>query len=165
MTTPPTTPQPVPLPPVDPQQVPSLEVVEQALDRADESYRDRAASIDTKAGVILSAAGVIVALVGTHASIAGLIGQVLSIAAGVAGVWTLYPRVDKALNPRNLSGRYLQANQVSTRLKVMNTRILIYEANERRMFDKSFRLKVSSALLLAAAVSIVVGGIVDQIRS
>lgn len=80
--------------------MPSLAIVEDALQREDESYRDRANSLDTKAGVILSAAGVIVALVGLHASVAGLIAQLATIGSGVAAVATILPRVDKAIGPR-----------------------------------------------------------------
>lgn len=108
--------------PIREDQVPSLGIVEDALKHEDESYRVRANSLDTKAGVILSAAGVIVALVGTNASIAGLIAQIAAIASGIAAVLTILPRVDKAIGPRNLRDRYLQMDPVTTRLFMLNTR-------------------------------------------
>lgn len=145
-------------------QVPSLAIVEDVLQREDGSYRDRANGLDTKAGVILSATGVIVALVGTHASVAGLVAQLAAIGAGIAAVATILPRVDKAIGPRNLRDRYLQVDPTTTRLFVLNTRILLHERNEQRLFEKALRLKIASALLLLSAVAIAVGGIVDQIR-
>lgn len=144
--------------------MPSLGIVEDALQREDESYRDRANSLDTKAGVILSAAGVIVALVGTSASIAGLIAQIAAIASGIAAVLTILPRVDKAVGPRNLRDRYLQVDSVTTRLFVLNTRIPLHERNEKRLVEKATRLKIAAWFLLASAATIASGGIVDQIR-
>lgn len=152
------------VPRINPGQVPSLGIVEEALQREDESYRDRANSLDTKAGVILSAAGVIVALVGTHASVAGLIAQIAAIAAGVAAVLTILPRVDKAIGPRNLRDRYLQADETTTRLYVLNTRIPLHERNELRLVEKAKRLKIAAWFLLGSAGTIAVGGIVEQIR-
>lgn len=156
--------QPAPRPVIRAEQVPSLDIVEAALQQEDESYRDRANGLDTKAGVVLSAAGVIVALVGTHASVAGLIAQLAAIAAGVAAVATILPRVDKAIGPRHLRDRYLQTDPITTRLYVLNTRILLHERNEERLVDKALRLKIATALLLLSAITIAVGGIVDRIR-
>jgi hypothetical protein len=152
------------LPRIRDEQVPSLGIVEDALRHEDESYRVRANSLDTKAGVILSAAGVIVALVGANAGIAGLIAQLAAIASGVAAVLTILPRVDKAIGPRNLRDRYLQVDPVTTRLIMLNTRILLHERNEQRLVEKAMRLKISAVFLLASAAAIATGGIIDQIR-
>ncbi|MDQ2836113.1 MAG: hypothetical protein M3Y42_00160 [Actinomycetota bacterium] len=152
------------MPPIREDQVPSLAIVEAALQREDESYRERANGLDSKAGVILSAAGVIVALVGTHASVAGLIAQIAAIAAGVAAVFTILPRVDKAIGPRQLRDRYLQTDSVVTRLVVLNTRIPLHERNEERLVEKAKRLKVAAGFLLTSASTIAIGGIVEQIR-
>lgn len=156
--------QPSPAPSVRADQVPSLGIVEDALQREDDSYRDRANGLDTKAGVILSASGVIVALVGSSASIAGLLAQLAAIGSGVAAVLAILPRVDKAIGPRNLRDRYLQTDPVATRLIMLNTRIDLHERNEARLLDKARRLKIAAWLLLASAVAIATGGIVEQIR-
>lgn len=144
--------------------MPSLATVEDALQREDESYRDRADGLDAKAGVILSAAGVIVALVGLHANVAGLIAQLAAIGSGIAAVATILPRVDKAIGLRSLRDRYLQRDEITTRLFVLNTRILLHEHNEKRLFDKARRLKIAAALLLLSAASIAAGGIIDKIQ-
>lgn len=143
--------------------VPSLGIIEAALQREDDSYRDRANSLDTKAGVILSAAGVIVSLVGIHSSVAGLVAQVIAIGAGAAAVWALAPRVDKAIGPRQLRDRYLQVDALTTRLVLLNTRIDLHERNEKRLFDKASRMKLAAVLLLGSAAAIVVGGILNDI--
>jgi hypothetical protein len=153
-----------PMQPLDEGQVPSLSVIESALEREDGSYRDRGNSLDTKAGVILSAAGVIVAVVGTTASIAAIVGQALAIAAGGAAVWVILPRVDKAIGPRELRDRYLTTDPVRTRLIVLNTRILLHAKNEARLVTKAARLRYASTLLLGSAVAILVSGIVRVAR-
>jgi hypothetical protein len=144
--------------------VPSLGIVEETLQREDESYRDKANSLDTKSGVILSAAGVIVALVGTSPSVAGLVAQIAAIASGVAAVLSLLPRPDKTIGPRKLRDRYLQQDEITTRLFILNTRIPLHERNESRLVLKAKRLKTAACLLLGSAGTIAVGGIVDQIR-
>ena len=88
-----------PPPPLTEADVPSLGVVEDALAHEDATWRERANNLDTKAGILLSGAGVIVALVGTTTSVAALIGQILAVAAGVASVGALWPRVDKTISP------------------------------------------------------------------
>jgi hypothetical protein len=153
-----------PSPPIDESRVPSLALIEHALGEADDSYRERANSLDTKAGVILSAAGVIVAVVGVHAGVAATIGQTIAVAAGVAAVAALLPRVDKAIGPAQLRDRYLTSDPTRTRLIVLNTGILLHEANERRLFIKFARLKIAAGLLLGSALAIVCGGIVTLIR-
>lgn len=150
------------LPPVALAQVPSLPVVEAELERADSSYRERSNSLDTKAGTILSADGVIVALVGIHSSIAGVIGQVFAVASGAAAIWTLMPRVDKGIAPKQLFDNYLQREEVQTRLKLLATRLPMQVKNEARLFVKAQRLKLAAGLLLASAAAIVVGGILND---
>jgi hypothetical protein len=76
----------------------------------------------------------------------------------------MMPRVDKAVVPRQLFDAYLQQNEISTRLKLLSTRLLLQERNEARLFVKALRLKVAAYLLLVSAAAIVVGGMLDTIR-
>jgi hypothetical protein len=141
--------------------VPSLEVVEAALAREEDSYRHRAAGIDTRAGLLLGAAGALVALVGTQPTLAGAGAQVLAAGAGGAAVLTLWSRVDKGIAPRSLRNRYLAVDPVRTRLILLNTRLEVHAQDERQLVTKARRLRVSAALLLVATAVIVVGGIVS----
>jgi hypothetical protein len=150
--------------PIDEGRVPSLGLIEAALQHEDDSYRERANSVDTKAGVIVSAAAVIVALVGTKAGVAAVIGQGVAVMSGVAAVLALMPRVDKAIGPRQLRDRYLMADPLTTRLFLLNTRLVLHANNEQRMFVKFRRLKVAAVLLLGSAMAIVIGGIVNLIH-
>jgi len=149
--------------PIDAMRIPSLAIIEDVLRREDDSYRNRANSLDTKAGVILSAAGVIVSLVGIHSSVAGLVGQLSAIGAGIAAVLTILPRVDKAIGPRDLRNRYIQKDEITTRLILLNTRIDLHEQNEKHLFVKAKRLKAAAWLLLGSAAAIAAGGIINDI--
>ena len=75
----------------------------------------------------------------------------------------MLPRVDKAIGPRSLRDRYLQVDETTTRLFLLNTRIALHEGNERRLFDKAVRLK-AAWLLLASAAAIAMDGIISQIQ-
>ncbi|MDK3256653.1 hypothetical protein [Blastococcus capsensis] len=145
---------------IDPARVPSLDVVESALAREEDSYRQRAQSIDTRLGLLLGAAGVLVALVGSRPSIPGLIGQVVTVGAGGAAVHGLWPRVDKGIAPRKLRDRYLAADPTLTRMRLLNTRLELHEKDEIRLLAKARRLRAAALLLFCAATTIVVGSIV-----
>lgn len=147
--------------PIEPSDVPSLDVVEAELNRSEDSYRDRANSIDTKAGLLLSAAGVLVALVGTSPAVAGLIGQIAALVSGGFAVGALYPRVDKSVGPAQLRDRYLRLDPTITRLVLLNTRIDLYAADEHRLIIKGRRVKLAAAFLFAAALAIVIGAMVN----
>lgn len=145
------------------EQVPSLGVVESVLEREDGSYRDRGNALDSKAGVILSAAGVIVALIGTTTNVTAILSQALAIAAGAAAAWVIVPRIETTFAPRDLRDQYLGAAEVYTRLAVLNAQILLHEEGEARLRTKARRLRSASALLLGSAVIILVSGILKTV--
>ena len=147
--------------PLDLSRVPSLHLVEAALTRAEHSYRQRAASIDTKAGILLSAAGVVIALVGNRPGIAGLIGQVFAAGAAGAGVLALSPRVDKSIGPRQLRDRYLTQHESITRMILFNTRIDLHAKDEEKLIAKARRLRITAVLLLIASVCVLTGAMVE----
>lgn len=145
---------------IERERIPSLDVVEAALAREEDSYRQRAQSIDTRLGLLLGAAGILVAFVGNRPGIAGLIGQVVAVCAGAVAVHGLWPRVDKGIAPRKLRDRYLAADPILTRMRLLNTRLELHEKDEAGLLTKAIRLRVAALLLLFAAAAIVVGSIV-----
>jgi hypothetical protein len=150
-------------PRIDPHLVPSLDVVESALARVEDSYRTRASSLDTRNGLVLAAAGVLVALVGAEPGIAGLLGQVMAVAAGAAAVRSLGLRVDKVIDVGLLRDRYLGVDPTSTRLILLNTRIDLHIKDEQQLWVKVRFLRLAVTLLVGATAAILVGAIVDLI--
>ncbi len=144
--------------------VPSLSVIETALAQEDASWRDRANNLDTKSGILLSGAGVITALVGTTTHPLALAGQVLAILAGIAAVWSMWPRVDKVIDPEQLRDIYLTTESVATRLTLLNTRLEMHSKNEDALMAKAWRWRITAILMLISAAAIVASGIVDQVR-
>jgi hypothetical protein len=142
---------------IDPDEVPSIDVVERALMRGEDAYRARAQTIDTKAGLVLAAAGVLIALVGTRPGIAGLVAQVLAVLAGTMAVLSLRPRKAPGLSPRRLRDKYLGAPSIVTRVQVLSAGVETLEEDEDRLLTKNKQLATGALLLLAAAVAIVVG--------
>jgi hypothetical protein len=149
--------------PIDLTRVPSLHLVEGALTREEDSYRLRAAGIDTKAGILLSAAGVLIALVGNRPGIAGLIGQAFAVGAAGTGAWALFPRVDKSIGPRQLRDRYLTQDPSITRMVLLNTRIDLHAHDEQQLLAKARRLRITAFLLLTASITVFVGAMVETI--
>jgi len=138
-------------------------LVEDALIREEESYRFRAGSIDTKAGLLLGAAGIVVALVGNEPGVAELAAQLLAAGSGVTAALTLWPRVDKGIAPRSLRDRYLTADLIRTRLVLLNTRLELHAKDESQLIRKARHLRLAAALLLAATATLVAGGIVSAV--
>lgn len=133
---------------IEPTRLPSLAVVEAVLVREEDSYRQRAQSIDTRLGLLLGAAGVFVAFVGSRPSIAGLVGQAVAVCAGGAAVHGMGPRVDKGIAPRKLQDRYLAADPTLTRMRLLNTRLELYEKDETALFTKARRLRAARTAAL-----------------
>lgn len=147
--------------PVDPERVPSLSVVEQALTVEESFYRFRANGLDSKAGLTLGAAGVLVALIGLHPGVLGLVSQILALASGAAAVRVLFPRVDKTVGVGELRDRYLGGDPVRTRLIVLNTRIDLHDRDERQLLAKLRYFRAAAGLLLMSSAALVIRAIVE----
>lgn len=146
---------------VDPSQTPSINVIESALVRAEESYRFRAGSVDSKAGLLLGAVGVLIALVGSEPSVPGLLAQFFAALSGIMLVLSLRPRRGEGMNPRKLRDQYLQADPPTARINVLNAGLSAWEKDEARLKTKDTQFTAAAVLLLVAAASIVVGAAVS----
>jgi len=140
---------------------PSLQVVEDELDRAELASQQRAQSLDGKAGLILGAAGVIVALAAAHESVLRTVGQGFAVAAGAAAGWAFLPRTGGTINPAGLQEHYLDQPELQTRLTLLATRTDLYQADEESLKRKFRRLRWAVGLLLLAAVAVFAGSILD----
>lgn len=140
---------------------PSLQIVEAEVGRAELSSQQRTQSLDSKAGLILGAAGVIVALAAGHESVPRTVGQAFAVGAGIAAGLAFLPRTGGVINPRALQDRYLDKPELMTRLTLLATRLDLYQADEDALRRKFRRLRVAVGLLLAAAVAVLFGSILD----
>ena len=139
--------------------MPSLGVLERVLTDAQESYRFRAGSIDTKAGLTLGAVGVVVALIGATPSVAGLVGQVFAITAGVLCVLALRPRTGPALNPAKLRDSYLTEDSTTTRLQYLTVGIDEWQKDDARLKKKNEQFQAATVMLVLAVAAVIAGAV------
>jgi hypothetical protein len=145
-------------------QYPSLDLIRTELDLRLADQARKAATFDTRAGVVLGFGGVLIGLVGEDPTIFQLLGQIVAaLAAGVAGVSMRY-RVSGSMNIRAVRDRYLNQEPEVTRLRLLDTRIVLLEQDEVR-FESKVRVMAWAVRLLAFAVLLMlVGSIVSFVR-
>lgn len=138
-----------------------MTVIEAALDKADLSYQTRAQGLDGKAGFLLGAAGVVVTFAGAQSTIAVVIAQGLAVFSAVTAVWSFAPRIGGEIDPDPLIENYLTKSELETRVTLLATRRDLHKADEEALRSKLRRLRGSMILLLASAVSLLVGSILN----
>lgn len=140
--------------------LPSLDLLEDESIRQLELQERRSDALDTKAGVVIGFAGVLVAL-----SIANLHSNTAHVGTGFAALAALlasagfFPRLSPALNIQHLRQRYLTADLNFTRVRVLDTRVNMYERANRRLRVKVLLVSGSVASLAVAVTVTVVAGI------
>ena len=117
-------------------------------------------AVDAKAGIILGFAGALVAFApGGHVLIQTA-RYVASVSALLA-LWTFWPRRFWATDLRHLRDLYLAAEEQFTRLRLLDTQILMVETFGRELSRKAWRLKLAMTVLALAAILTAVGTAVD----
>ena len=140
--------------------MPSLQFLGDESARELETQDRRADALDSKAGIVLGFAGVLVPL-----SLANLHGNLAHVGTGFAALAALLasvgflPRDTSALNLRQLRDSYLTAEETFTRLRVLDTRIAMYERTNKRLEVKAQIIISSVAALGLAVILTVIAGI------
>jgi hypothetical protein len=119
----------------------------------------RGDSLDSKAGIMLGFSGVLVALSvsslsGTLADIGASVAATAAVSAGVAFLPRSYP----TLALRRLRDSYLTADEEFTRLRLLDTRIAMYQQTEKLLAIKALLVTVAACTLGAAVVLTVLAG-------
>lgn len=145
--------------------LPSFDLVRSELDIQQADVARRASSIDSKAGVILGAAGIVVALKPYSPSVLNVAGTAAAaIAAGLA-VWSFAPRPTGAIMPTSVRNRYIHRPATETRLVLLDSRLAVYEEQERLLRTKWTRLRLAMLGLALSAVLTTLGSIIFVARS
>ncbi len=140
--------------------LPSLDVIRAELDREQESHERRAGQVDTKAGLLLAASG-LVAFRNSQNAPLGLAAQLLAAVAGALAVWAFLPRVAGTLSPLTLRNTYIHRPEQTTKLVVLDTRLLIHADDEQQLHSKSRRLTAAVLVLGIAVATAVAASIVS----
>lgn len=148
-------------PPEIDRQMPSLGIIRDELNLRLSEQEHRATAFDGRAGLMLGFAGILVGLAADSPNIWQLIAQIIAVAAAGFAGWALWFRVSGAVGVRQLRERYLMEDAEYTRLKLLDTRIWLYEQDEKRLESKVFRMKWAVAFLGLSVIFMVVGSIVE----
>jgi hypothetical protein len=135
--------------------LPALALVSDAICEELDAQERRGDAIDTKAGLVLGLAGVL-ASIQLH-SIAGAQLAALSLdgLAAVTALLALRPRPFPALTPRRIRG-YAAWGRDQADLKILDTRIELYETTKKKLNWKANLLSFAFVTLLAAVVTTIV---------
>jgi hypothetical protein len=137
--------------------LPSLSLLNEAATDELGAQERRADALDGKAGVLLGFAGVLVGL--SLDKLHGVLAHVATGVAAVAGVLAaaaFIPRAYPTLALRHLRDRYLTSEQEFTRLRLLDTRIAMYERNQPRLNRKAQFVRWSTVgLSLAVLLTLV----------
>jgi hypothetical protein len=137
--------------------LPSLSLLGDEVKGELEAQERRFDALDSKAGIVVGFAGVLVPL-----SLANLHGVLAHVDAGVAGVAALLsalaflPRRTPALDVGELRLHYLTSDEDFTKLRILDTRVSIYEKTAATIGRKAeFVTSAVVALGLAVILTVV----------
>lgn len=140
-------------------QAPALETVAQAVESVSELQEQRTDAVDTKAGVILGFAGLLATISPPHMNAGRLLALSLDgLAAVLAGV-ALIPRPFPLLNPSRIRN-YVTWSEEQAGLRLLDTRIEMYEKARSRSAAKSRWLVYSAGCLVGAVIATVIAAAV-----
>ena len=134
-----------------------------SLDVLSEELRDQVAAqiryvegLDAKAGVLLGLAGVVVALAPPATTILADAGRLSGVISASCSLLALSPREHSLIDLRAFRAWYLTAPPASTRLALLDTRLVMLEEALFVGDQKSHRLRASIAALVLAIILVFV---------
>lgn len=136
--------------------MPSLEILAQEVAAEVEAQERRGDALDSKAGVLLGFSGVLTGL--SAERLQGLLGVASLAATGAAALLAglaFIPRSFPAIELRRLRDDYLTAESEFTRLRLLDTRIMMHSTTERLLKRKAW-LTIGAATSLGAAIVLAV---------
>lgn len=139
--------------------LPSLSLLAEEASAELAAQERRGDSLDSKAGILLGFSGVLVALSvsSLHGTLADIGASSAAAAAVFAGVAFL-PRSYPTLALRRLRDSYLTADEEFTRLRLLDTRIAMYQRTEKLLAIKALLVTLAACALGVAVVLTVLAG-------
>lgn len=142
--------------------LPSLSLLSEEVSAELAAHERRADALDSKAGVLLGFSGVIVALTATN--LGGGLALAGTWAAGAAALLAgvaFLPRRFPTIALRNLRDKHLMAAEEFTRLRLLDTRILMYQQIQGTLKIKGWLVAIAAGALGVAVVLTVLASTVD----
>ena len=155
---------------------PSLGLIFQEVKDALRIQLDGIDKLDAKIGLLLGAAGVSLAVILSNGFlppegkrltsiflVTGVCGVVLSLALGVVALWVR--TYDFPPYPRALREGYLDKAEDHTRRKLVDTWVVSYEKNSRKISWKALWTRISAALLVVGLASVACAFVYNSVEA
>jgi hypothetical protein len=139
-----------------PTTLPSLDLVAHEVRSEREAQIRHADAVDAKAGITLGFAGAVAALTARDIDGPRAPGMVAAVLAALTCLFVLLPRRFPTWELKDLR-RYLRADPEFTRLRTVDTGILMVQQLKSVVARKALALR-TAVILLAAAVALTAGG-------
>jgi hypothetical protein len=135
------------------ERLPSLDVIAEEVRAEREAQIRHADAVDAKAGIVLGLAGAVAALTGRDSEAALVPGLVAAVASALAALAVLLPQRFPTWELRDLR-RYLRADPEFTRLRIVDTGILMVQQLKGVLARKAVALRCAVVL---PAVAVLLG--------
>ena len=134
--------------------LPSLELVLEEARAERHAQLVHFEALDSKAGVILGFSGALVALTPDREGLLIAAGRLLAVLSGIAALGSFWPRRYSVTDLRSLRDKYLTAEAMFTKLRLVDTTVAEAIQVRRVLIRKSLLLKSAMIALALAVVSI-----------
>jgi hypothetical protein len=139
------------------QGLPSIHLLLVTVERLRDQQRSHFESIDNKAGIAVGFAGAMVALANDVAPVLARLGVGAAVIAAVLAMLAFRPRKDLILNPMQLRESYLRAEVGFTKLRLLDTEIVMAE-RASKLIETKARWLQASLITLVASVALLGAG-------
>jgi len=112
--------------------------------------------LDAKAGILLGFSGALVALAPTDNAVIA-VGRSASVLAGLASLWTFWPRRLGVLNLYMLRQKYISSDPRFTKLSLLDTQIIMLRSTASLLHPEVHTLRWAMALLAVAVILVGAG--------
>lgn len=139
----------------------SLEVIRAELDLRLTEQDRRGAAFDNRAGIVVGFSGALIGLSAPASNWVNLAAMSVAVVAAFAAARSMWPRLGGAIDPRIMRNTYLTTEPRETRLRLLDTRILLFEQDQARLELKGKWVKWSAQVLAVAILVAGAGAMVD----
>jgi hypothetical protein len=137
------------VPPVTPKEEGSIDVVAEEVRWERDAQLRHFDALDGKAGILLGFAGVLVVLAGGDHPLV-LIGRLVAASSGLTAMAAFWPRRYMSTEVRRLREKYLSSDRPFTRIRMLDTQIVMVESVKHVLLVKGRLLKVATGALAVA---------------
>jgi hypothetical protein len=134
------------------QDISSIDVISEEVERKRQMQVAHFEALDAKAGLVMGFAGALVALAPAGSRVMLGFARAGAVASGLASLATFWPRDYWSTDLRPLRNKYLAAEVPFAKLHLLDTKIEMTERNATTLAEKASRLRIAMVLLAVAVL-------------